>query len=60
MIRKSADYFAKAQKLNLKDNLGTQNARLGKIVIKTYTNESELFSKLPSVLDREFKPLQDA
>ena len=39
----------------VKTSLGTQNARIGKVVIKTYANGTELLTKLPSVLDRAFK-----
>lgn len=35
--------------------LGTQNARIGKVVIKTYESESELLSKLPSLLESAAK-----
>jgi len=39
----------------VKTSLGTQNAKIGKVVIKTYAGERELIAQLPSVLDRAFK-----
>lgn len=39
----------------VKTSLGTQNARIGKVVIKTYADGTELLVKLPSVLDRALK-----
>lgn len=39
----------------VKTSLGTKNARIGKVVIKTYADGTELLAKLPSVLDRAFK-----
>jgi hypothetical protein len=38
----------------VKTSLGTQNAKIGKVVIKTYADERELIAQLPSALDRAF------
>ena len=38
----------------VKASLSTQNARIGKIVVKTYINETELLAKLPLFLDEAF------
>jgi hypothetical protein len=40
---------------SIKTSLGTQNAKIGKVVVKTYVDEMELIAQLPSVLDRAFK-----
>ena len=39
----------------VKTNLGTQNAKIGNILIKTYTDGGELVTQLPSVLDEAIK-----
>ena len=36
----------------IKEKLETQNARIGKVVIKTYRNEDDLSTELPSLLER--------
>jgi len=37
------------------NSMGTQNARIGKVVLKTYADEEKLIAQLPSLLDRAFK-----
>jgi hypothetical protein len=39
-----------------KASLGTQNARIGKIVIKTYQDAEEMSAWLPSLVERAVKP----
>jgi uncharacterized metal-binding protein len=39
----------------VKTSLGTQNARIGKVVIKTYADGTELIAQLPFVLDGAIK-----
>jgi len=43
-----------------KASLGTQNARIGKIVIKTYHDAEEMSAWLPSLVEMAVRPLQDA
>jgi hypothetical protein len=39
----------------VKASLGTQNTKIGKVVIKDYTDEAELLGKFPSLLDKAIK-----
>jgi len=44
------------EKVNrVKNSMGTQNARIKKVVIKTYSDERELLEKLPLLLDKALK-----
>lgn len=40
---------------SVKKSLGPKNARIGKVEIKTFTDETKLVAQLPSMLDRAFK-----
>ncbi len=45
----------------IKADMGTQNAKIGKVVIKTYESKDELLSKLPSFLESvaKFNPVTE-
>jgi hypothetical protein len=44
--------FIQAQVNQVKAHLSTRNARIGKLVIKSYSGEEELMAQLPSLLDK--------
>jgi hypothetical protein len=60
---KDRNAYISDQVNRIKTSLGTQNAKIGKVVIKTYIDEMELIAQMPSVpaqsevegLDKAFK-----
>jgi hypothetical protein len=52
---KDQNVYISDQVNRIKTSLGTQNAKIGKVVIKTYIDEMELIAQMPSVLDKAFK-----
>jgi hypothetical protein len=39
----------------IKDNLASQNSKIGKVLIKTYANEENFIEQMPSMLDEVVK-----